>query len=71
MPKDAKSNTNQSISDKISQLDTEIDWFYGEDFQLDQALSKYKSAANLAQEIKKNLEELKNQVEVIDDFTNS
>ncbi len=76
MPKNdkvEKSNPNQtnsqSITDKLKQLDQEIDWFYSEDFQLDQALAKYKTATNLAKEIKQDLAELKNQVEVIEDFT--
>ncbi len=59
----------QSISSKISKLDQTVEWFYGEDFTLDQALEKYQSATNLAKEIKQDLSTLKNQVEVLADFT--
>ncbi len=59
----------QSISSKISKLDQTVEWFYGEDFTLDQALEKYQSATNLAKEIEQDLSVLKNQVEVLADFT--
>jgi|InofroStandDraft_1065614.scaffolds.fasta_scaffold10225_5 exodeoxyribonuclease VII small subunit len=59
----------QSISSKISKLDQTVEWFYGEDFTLDQALEKYQSATNLAKEIEQDLSALKNQVEVLADFT--
>lgn len=60
-----------SISKKLQQLDESVEWFYGEDFELDQAVAKYESAIKTAQEIKQDLTELKNKVEVIGDFTKS
>lgn len=60
-----------SINDKIAQLDHEIEWFYGEDFQLDRAVEKYQAASKLATEIDRELGELRNQVEVVRDFTKS
>ena len=60
-----------SISQRLAQLDTAVEWFYGDDFVLDEALAKYKDANKLATEIQKDLSELKNQVEVIGDFTKS
>ena len=59
------------ISKKLAKLDEAVEWFYGDDFVLDEALEKYKSANKLASEIEKDLAELKNQVEVIEDFTKS
>jgi exodeoxyribonuclease VII small subunit len=59
---------NKSISDKIATLDQAVEWFYGDDFTLDQAVKKYQSATKLAQEIEQDLSELKNQVEVLADF---
>lgn len=64
-------NHKTSISQKISKLDESVDWFYGEDFEIDQALVQYQKAAQLAQEIKEDLHNLKNQVEVVEDFTKS
>lgn len=66
MPKTEKT---KSITQKIAELDKQVEWFYGDDFSLDQALSQYKSASQLASEIEQDLSELKNQVEVLEDFT--
>lgn len=66
MSKIAKNN----ISQKISQLEADIDWFYGEDFSLDQATEKYQSALKLAKTIEQDLANLKNKIEVLSlDFT--
>ena len=58
-----------SIEDKLTKLDTAVEWFYGDDFSLDQALAKYRTASDLAQEIEQDLTKLRNEVEVIADFT--
>lgn len=76
MPKTAKVLTAQkdaavSIEKQLSELDSAVEWFYGDDFSLDEALEKYKSAATLAQSIEANLNQLKNEVKVIADFTKS
>ncbi len=62
---------NHNISNKIKQLDEAVEWFYSEDFVLDQALEKYQAATKLASAIEKDLAELKNKVEVVEDFTRS
>lgn len=60
-----KMNLNQ----KIEKLDTEVEWFYSDDFKLDEAVDKYKAATKLAKEIEKDLNELKNEIEVLsEDF---
>lgn len=59
-----------TINDKINQLHEMTEWFYDEDFSLDHATEKYQQAVDLTKEIEKDLQELKNKVEVIDkDFT--
>ena len=60
------SEKSQKITAKIAKLDQEVDWFYGDYFSLDQAVQKYESAVKLAKEIEKDLDELKNKIEVID-----
>lgn len=67
----SKSENKVSISKKMAQLDESVEWFYGEDFELDQAVAKYESAIKTATEIKEDLANLKNKVEVIGDFTKS
>ncbi len=66
-----KAKTKTSISKQIQQLDEMVEWFYGDEFELDQALTKYKETTALADQIEKDLANLKNQVEVIADFTKS
>ena len=56
-----KMNLNQ----KIEKLDGEVEWFYSDDFKLEEAVNKYKVAAELAKEIEKDLGELKNEIEVL------
>lgn len=68
MPKNANTD-KRTIAEKMEALDNAVEWFYGEDFVIDQALDKYKSASNLANEISHDLEQLKNEVEVLEDFT--
>ncbi|MBQ3318723.1 hypothetical protein IJG76_01775 [Candidatus Saccharibacteria bacterium] len=62
--------TSQTLSSKIEKLDTAIEWFYGDEFSLDEATAHYKSALTLAEDIKKELKTLKNNIEVLsEDFT--
>ena len=61
----------QTISQKQARHDQPVAWFHGDDFSLDQALAKYQAAADLARTIEHDLDELKNQVSVIADLTNS
>ena len=60
-----------SIETKIKELDESVEWFYGDDFSLDEALRKYQDAQKLAKNIEKDLAELENQVEVIANFAQS
>lgn len=65
----SKTETKPSITAQIAELDAAVAWFESPDFSLDQALSRYQAATKLAANIEKQLSELKNQVEVIADFT--
>lgn len=68
--KDSK-ESQVSIESKIRHLDEMVEWFYSEDFSLDEAISHYEKSVQLASEIEQDLTKLKNQVEVIADFTKS
>lgn len=60
----------QSLNQKIEKLDGQVEWFYSDDFKLEEAVDKYKEATRLAKEIEKDLEELKNEIEVLsEDFS--
>ena len=56
---------NNSINTKITKLNEQIQWFYSDDFSLDQAEENYKSAPALAKEIENDLDKLKNKIEVL------
>ena len=61
---------NKTLNQKIKALEESTDWFYSEDFSLDEAVSKYKAAINLAKELQKDLSDLQNEVEVLsEDFS--
>ena len=47
----------ENISEKIEKLKTGVDWFYSDDFKLDEASAKYKDLTLLAKEIEKDLQE--------------
>lgn len=59
-----------SLNQKIEKLDAEVEWFYSDDFKLEEAVDKYKQATKLAKEIEKDLNDLKNEIEVLsEDFS--
>lgn len=57
----------KSISDKIDELKTGVEWFYSDDFKLEDASEKYKTMTELAKEIEKDLAELKNEIKIIEE----
>lgn len=60
----------KSLNSKISELDKQVEWFYSDEFELEQAVNKYKQALKLAKEIEKDLDELKNEIKVLnEDFS--
>ena len=57
----------KNVSDKIAELKEGVDWFYSEDFMLEDASDKYKKLTELAKEIEKDLAEMKNDIKVIEE----
>lgn len=59
-----------SLNNKIERLDAEVEWFYSDEFKLDEAVDKYRQATKLAKDIEKDLNKLKNEIEVLsEDFS--
>lgn len=59
-----------SLDDKIKKLDEKVEWFYSDDFKIEEATKKYKEAITLAKEVQRDLDELKNEIEVLkEDFS--
>ena len=64
------SEEKMSLNQKIEKLDGQVEWFYSDEFKLEEATSKYKEAVGLAKEIEKDLSERKNEIEVLaEDFS--
>ncbi|MBO7717994.1 exodeoxyribonuclease VII small subunit [Candidatus Saccharibacteria bacterium] len=55
----------KTLNQKMKELKEETDWFYSEEFNLDEAVKKYKNAIALANELQKDLSDLQNEVEVL------
>ena len=63
-------NKELSLNQKIEKLDAEVEWFYSDEFKLEDAVEKYKGAVELANSIKDDLERLKNEIQVLsEDFS--
>ena len=60
----AKSNVS-TIAEKTEKLNELIAWFDGENFELEQALDRFKQAETLAQDIEQDLLSLKNEITVV------
>ena len=64
------SENKLSLNQKIEKLDGQVEWFYSDEFKLEDATGRYKEAVKLAKEIEKDLNELKNEIEVLnEDFS--
>ena len=64
------SENKLNLNQKIEKLDAEVEWFYSDDFRLEDAVERYKGAVKLAKEIEQDLSELKNEIEVLaEDFS--
>ncbi|MDO4747074.1 MAG: hypothetical protein Q4A70_01895 [Candidatus Saccharibacteria bacterium] len=64
------SEEKMSLNQKIEALDKQVEWFYSDEFKLEEATEKYKAAVELAKDVKNDLENLKNEIEVLaEDFS--
>ena len=60
----------KTLNQKIEQLDSEVEWFYSDEFKLEEATDRYREAIKLAKEVDKDLSELENEIEVLsEDFS--
>lgn len=61
---------NKTLNQKIEELEKSTDWFYSDDFNLDEAVKKYKEAISLAKELEQDLDGLRNEIEILsEDFS--
>jgi len=61
---------NKTLTQKIKELEEKIDWFYSDDFELEEATINYKTAIALAKELQEDLNNLQNEIEILkEDFS--
>ncbi len=58
--------TKKTIKQKTEALNKLVEWFESDDFEVEQAIAKYKQAKQLADEIKDDLDQAKLKIEKID-----
>lgn len=59
------SEKNKTIQQKLDDLNQLVLWFQGDEFTLEESLEKFKSAEALAEEIDSDLDNLKNEINVL------
>ena len=52
---------------QLSELKTGVEWFYSDDFKLEDASKRYRALTTLVKEIEQDLDNLKNDIKVIDE----
>lgn len=61
----SKPSSNLSIEEKLAQLREAVQWFEGEEFTVDEAMKRFEVAQKLAEDIERELSEVKNTVSVL------
>lgn len=56
---------NKTLKQKIVEFEEIIDWFDGEDVDIEAAIAKYEEGVKLADNIKQQLEDAKNRIEIV------
>ncbi len=61
----SEANNNKTVQQKLSELSELVAWFQSPAFVLEEAVTKFKAAETLAEEIEKDLTKLKNDIKVV------
>ncbi|MFZ1250709.1 MAG: exodeoxyribonuclease VII small subunit [Candidatus Microsaccharimonas sp.] len=59
------SEVNKPVQEKLTELSELVTWFQSPSFKLEDAVTKFKQAEKLAEEIEKDLTKLKNDITVV------
>ena len=59
------SEKNNTLNKKMAELEKIVAWFDGEEFTLEEAMENFKKAEKLAEEIRVELAEFKNEIIVL------
>lgn len=61
----SKNQEDMTIKQSLEVLSEKIDWFSGEDFNIDQAVDKYQEAVEFANDVIARLEDVQNKIDII------
>ena len=64
MTKQVRTETGETIAEKIAKLNDLVEWFNGDDFELEKSLDIFSQAEKIADEIEHDLLALKNTITV-------
>ena len=59
------SEANKPVQEKLAELSELVAWFQSPAFKLEEAVTKFKQAEKLAEDIEKDLTKLKNDISVV------
>ena len=59
------SKVSKTIKEKMAELDTYVEWFESDEFELEKAVDTFKKAEVLAKEIEVDLATIKNDIVVL------
>lgn len=59
------SKASKTIKEKMAELDTYVEWFESDEFELEKAVDTFKKAEVLAKEIEVDLATIKNDIVVL------
>ncbi len=66
----SEKSEKKDLNYKIEELDKKVEWFYSDGFKLEEAVDRYKEALDLAKDIEKDLDKLKNEIKILtEDFS--
>lgn len=54
-----------TIRDNMAKLEKLMEWFDGEEFEIEEAISKFEEAKKLADDIKQQLDKVENKITII------
>lgn len=64
------SNKKDNLTVKMDKFEADLEWFYGEEFNLNQAVERYKKMMKMAQDIEADLLKMKNKIiKIEEDFS--
>jgi exodeoxyribonuclease VII small subunit len=59
------SSKKETVSEKLEKLEALLAWFESEEITIEESIAKYEEALQLAKDVEDQIEQAKNQVEVI------